>query len=958
MASMTPPEKPIEHLSGQEKRRLKLEAFGHNLSSKILTVEGNLADTAHDIPDKIIHSFKRHEEDDRNSYWKDKRHIPNFGEQMDDWRKGVTKWVTEQTDEKVIAVLEGIGLRAKDGEEGVDVTQGPVGKLLGVVNDKLAEVGGRIGPESLSPAEAKVLEFYTKYLGAEATDSSLKSLINAIVDNAKAAKNTVESENLKKTLDTLKKLEPIFLLAGEGGEVAMAALVVTKVYAAFQDEKEKIKHADPKAVLNEEENRAWNFIKRFLDRDNHPQANGSADNSVGDDGEEQEPLDREKSYKIEQVFAELRPGPTPGHKYWVENVPTNFTEELSKEKLKELEVKVPRTILEGENLALNPDGPALMDYSVFEKDKRAENALKKTNSLLAAVSAASASSPEQQSQMLQEIGWTILKAHIENPNLLNEFFSAQQNEYISYLGEAEHDLVSSQMAQSVESEKFKKEFEKKFHKPFDFRNLNQEQEGYFNKWNEEVGIPEIIKALKNISSSPERRFVVDVKQVKTNGTEENVPEINIPETVSEWKKRTTILAEAFSKDPFKLSMRQLSEIEFLSQCIDLPKVIQLMKQMNSAVAVDQQPQPGLSDGQTADGPMTQANPGPTEQSGGVAGMTPPLPSTGNDRGSLAPIAPAVPFATNGPLAQGAEPSPEAEPVIPAVQAGDRRSGPESQPESEAQVENKNFRLVDMFRGVNAFGFPHEANKAYLVDDPSQLDSIAIRTDQFRRLYTDGAIKSGLLRFKIFNIEHDKDDYSIRNYGLNQSDPFYGSLLAQNTHTQSANSFYAHMIQQKDPENALWDSTIFAFASDAASTPEKQAEVFVKLAKQVITFYKSGPQEEGEYGAYARLPLYKYFLSIKFLSKEELDTMLHPNPKQTQAYDQQLKDLEGRIESGMWTTGDLQFVSLLALPFDFEKLVEVMKDPDFRVGQNMRQGQVQQPEVAPEPDESENTPQSA
>ena len=157
-----------------------------------------------------------------------------------------------------------------------------------------------------------------------------------------------------------------------------------------------------------------------------PESNEGA-NPTG--SEEQQPL-AEGSYKVEDVFRQIKGAVKKDHDYFIGKPPE--PKKFSESELVDLESKKPFFLVNLDKKVFETNKeviPFVWDQKLGSRDERFSNAekLTKGDSGLVALAAVSSETPEEQAEVYRILTSTILQVHENNPKLIGEWLRAQLN---------------------------------------------------------------------------------------------------------------------------------------------------------------------------------------------------------------------------------------------------------------------------------------------------------------------------------------------------------------------------------------------------------------------------------------------------------------------------------------------------------------------------------------------------
>ncbi|HYK08751.1 MAG TPA: hypothetical protein VEW42_04615 [Candidatus Eisenbacteria bacterium] len=564
-----------ERLLVREKEKKKeplFSLYSHNLSTAILTREGKspLGDT---IPDVYLSSFQKGSRADRSA---ENTSQANFGLQMRTWlgaeegKPGIATWVEKQEDPEVVGMLTHVGLKGTPEDLREGLQQDNVQHLISVINTNLQKVGQP--PFSLegladpgAEAYARSLIFYANYLNPEgnATDAT-RNLIDMLVDAAYKESNG----NVDDTLTRLQKIAPLLQVTGKESQHVLAALMVAKTHAIGAGDKLRdITMQDMQ--LKDEELEVLDFLNYHA--------------------EEPEEVRRELGvpYNVTEILQGVTPEPTPGHKYWIEkDIPADFAASLPREELAGLEQKKSFFVFDKDTKEIDVNPDAFDPIYALEKDERRLNTGHETHymSQLLAMSAASAPTPEKQAALFKALGETILRAHVANPELVQQFLLAQPPESREQFADNDyafaHPLINEHYQQLEMNADL--DFQEKFGKPHTLATLpTPEEKEFVDNRAQEILAQQLefeTTLLRDFAQYPERQLAMEVIPAQgENLLQQFTLHINIPETVEAWRPRIVALQEALRQEPLTLTLEQMGQIDFLSHSINIPKVTALLR---------------------------------------------------------------------------------------------------------------------------------------------------------------------------------------------------------------------------------------------------------------------------------------------------------------------------------------------------------------------------------------------
>lgn len=551
-------------IEDQKRKELLLSKYSHNLSVKILTDDGR-KELGIQVPDGMTNALQTFSVRSRESFWQETAPTKNFGQQMVEWmgkgKPGIATWVDAQKDPDVLHILQEVSLVGSADSQKADLQGERVSKLLGVINADLSKAGEETLSEgNLTDAQIRSLNFYATYLNpkAENPQKDTAELVETLVKTAALESNG----DVAKTIEKLQKVAPLLRVAGDEGQHVLGALTVARVHA--MDAMPTLAQVAPDAVLNDDEQEVMKFLRAHRE-------------------EPVEPMEPGKQYNLKETFTTLTPQPREGHPYWVENI-SSPASSLSADQIQSLTQTIP--LWHGENLVLDKDVfDPIYELRDGQNDRRFANAreLVDSRSQLLGVAAASSETPEQQVELFKNLSKITLRAHAENPKLLEEFLKGQNEESLNtLLGEDIQRANRTIEEQSPVAKELRKLYREKYQKEFDVNNLTLEERMFLQgevKRISQGSTNDEAMVLKDFSKFPDRIFSFSLEQ-------SNEPEylgqpmitLDLSTTLSGWSERVKMLQETLSKkEPLTLSPEQIDQLDFLSRSINIKNAVQLLK---------------------------------------------------------------------------------------------------------------------------------------------------------------------------------------------------------------------------------------------------------------------------------------------------------------------------------------------------------------------------------------------
>ncbi|HSD98165.1 MAG TPA: hypothetical protein VLB73_00525 [Patescibacteria group bacterium] len=831
----------------EKKKRLELSLYSHDLSREILTRNGK-APLSSEIPEDMLAAFQKGSTTDRDAYWQEVSPEENFGQQMLAWigKKdapgiSIAQWVDKQTDSDVLLILQEIGLKGDPQSREKDEKDEGLQKLVGTINVDLAKKGeDPLSVGTLTESQLRSLIFYSHYLTGEKETHDAKELINTVVKVA----NDESGGGLEPTIKILQKVTPLFAIAGEKAQHVLGALVVAKTHAL--ESHDKLNQAESGKELSEDETAVMEFLQKYHEK-YVPEA-----------------LPAGKPADIEKVYAALTPPAKKGHAYWIEKpIPSGWAKSLSKEGVKNLEQT--HSLFKDDG---NENEAIFAPTATLKEDERFTNALQVSDeSQLFALSSIASAQAESQASLYRELSEVVIRAHKENPQLLEAFLKAQSDDSLYALAEADAEKARRVIDQRVTGMQEAYDTQAAAIAPgINLHDLNaqaalsesqRQQLQELTRHMQGAIMQEVYGSLKE-----EDRLVAIVGKITEQiGIEHTV---DIPTTVTGWQERIGKLQEVLTASPLTLTPEQISQIEFLSYSVNTPKAIEMLQ---GTVAVD--------------------------TSSPISAPVQPVTHEQTEKEETAPTVPS-------------EAHDETPVIAEDVMDLEERSDTFSLTLSDffTQFDNWEVQLLPM--GIT----PRRTDIA--VAEPTKLAEFSTAAEPMERfVMTDKRKHIAFLQLKRNSQTHASE---LR---FNTDNPFLALLLRSNTL-----SLYAFNALQQGDNNILGPSTLFAYAMEAGKNAEDKSALVKHLFLQVGKTYEEHPDigsalrqflaRLGRKSPYARDSLQSGYAGRLFGSQEQIVN--------------RVKELSGKISNNeALTLEDLHDMSVYSLPFNLQYLAQRMTE---------------------------------
>lgn len=575
-----------EHLRRKEMGRIvELSRYTPTLSYQLLTNQGK-SELGTRLPEDILVQYYKQQIHDRDTYWKNKN-VGNFGLELLEWigamkgKDGVAQWVERQKNEPgAREILEAVGLIGTTENLQKDFQQEHAKNLLEKFDEELQKVEEKANAIEVDNFEdqfldhfARPLLFYANYLQPQAGQhEQARKLIETMIDAA----SKQSGGNIEKTIANLQKVAPLFAIAGEEGQYALAALTVAQAHATY--DQEGLKNITQDSSLEPEEQRIFKFL-----------VSENTKNEVGEVGKgtttpETEELEAGVDVDVQKLLSEIVPDATSTHPYFVDKpIPADFAKNLTPGQVKNLEE--PKNVW-----IINEKGEVLMSPDLFSPAKvldtnpRYENAKAKTDNNIFALAATSAETPEKQAELYKTLSETILRVHRENPTLIENFLKAQTPDSLKVLISSEEQRVNILDAKNRNNtvSDITKEYMETFHEGNP--KMPEEQDKIRQDFTDQKVIEkaEELKAflpnlLSNFSQYPNRFLALKRIEVPQNAVEQYVYEVDMPKTVSGWIDRISTLSKVLEQHPVTVTPEQMGQIEFLARSVNTTRIIEWLQ---------------------------------------------------------------------------------------------------------------------------------------------------------------------------------------------------------------------------------------------------------------------------------------------------------------------------------------------------------------------------------------------
>ena len=576
------------------------------------------------------------------------------------------------------------------------------------------------------------------------------------------------------------------------------------------------------------------------------------------DIEPPEPLNPREQRSVVEVFRQLEPEvESEGNPYFIEgDLPTDFVANLSPEQLGEWELRKSFFILQGKMMFPNREIFAPAD--TLKADPRFLNGERLTNndSGLFALAAASAPTPEKQAALYRTLGEVITRVHHENPKLLEEFLQAQSEESLRQFLGFDYNIAESVVQHKLQAGEHERtqqvldDLDTQFGS-VDLNNLTREQGTFMREKFFALTLPIQQDVFKNFSQDASRLFAIGLATDELHPGENNLDSMLYPVL----DMPTTLAA-------WPGRVTELQEALHHDPLTLTPEQIRQIEFLAHSVDVVQ-----------AIKLLQQKASGESVEANSTAD------STIRRRVSEAPT------------------------------AGELHSEISTTPVNE---ENRG-----MTRFFDSLTIPPKEGNNFYTNTPDMLRPI-------RRIVDDW--KTFLLRIPIGNpihpnlgtyvLQEDPQSEEVSVKGFDYSKQFLQHLFQPRTRANEAQdtmwdtnvAYYRNNYNGADYE---MDSTIVAFAADAAATPQKQAQIFSTMAQQILLFYDANP-ELGEMAKAYFTHINRY--SMKWPPKD-IDSLLGTQT----LLRSRTRTIREHLKNNQLTEQDFLDISLLSLPFDLRKL---------------------------------------